>query len=148
MKFRDGVNLSEQKLFFVDLIIESSLTPQELFTLYIARVLLLYPAHLCIQRLGGELGKHCTKDRVPGEWLTNNEQRAGELGGERREEGKERGDSLSHTHTLADGSKRRCGMPTLFTHLAFSLKASHKPSAIMSYCSGNLTHPSVKRSWC
>lgn len=101
MKCRDGVNLSEQKLFFVDLIIESSLTPQQLFTLYVARVLLLYRAHLCIQRLGGELGKHCTKDRVPGEWLTNNEQRAGELGGGGREErgGKERGDSLLHTHT-------------------------------------------------
>lgn len=81
MKFRDGVNLSEQKLFFVDLIIESLLTPQEIFTLYIARVLLLYTVHLCIQRLGGELGKHCTKDGVPGEWLTNNEQRAGEQGG-------------------------------------------------------------------
>lgn len=98
-KFRDGVNMSEQKLFFVDLIIKASLTPQELFTLYIARVLLLYPAHLCIQRLGGELGKHCTKDRVPGEWLTNNEQRAGEQGGGGREEGKERGDSLAHTHS-------------------------------------------------
>lgn len=67
----------------------------------ITRISAFVPGPVMHSELRGELGKYCTKEKVPGELLTNAEQRAsrggGGDGGSNRE--REREERLTHTHT-------------------------------------------------
>ena len=106
-----------------------TLTAQEILFHVFYVFLAFVPGPVMHSKLRGELGKYCTKEKVPGELLTNTEQSEQSKQGRRE---RRHTHMHTHTHTHKDRSKRPRCMPTLFTQLAFSSKhhislCSHKP---------------------
>ncbi len=77
--------------YFIGLLTDSSVTAQEIIFCVSICVLAFVPGPVTHLKLRGEMGKHCTKEKVPGEMLTNTEQRASRR---RRRERRE-----THTNT-------------------------------------------------